>query len=133
MPTPLFTKGNTFGKGREPGSRRKLSEDFVSDLHELWKQQGKELLLRVAADKPEAIVNAAAKLIPKEMNVTHKFEAVRDLPESELNARIDALLGSRLPGADGPAGVVTPFNGAGAPAEDEKVVLVLSRDGSAAA
>ncbi len=100
----MFEKGKSGNpKGRESGNRNKLGEAFIADLRELWEEQGKEILKRVAADKPEALLASTARLLPKDVNHYHKFEEVKTIIEDELDRRIANMLGPIVPGVDGEA------------------------------
>jgi hypothetical protein len=37
-----YLKGIAGGPGRPPGSRNRLTEDFVGDLHAAWQERGRE-------------------------------------------------------------------------------------------
>lgn len=85
-----FQKGNP---GRPPGSRNKLSEDFLRDICEVWDKHGKQALFDVAVNEPAKFVTVAASLIPKEM----KIETVRraaELSDDDLAAIITARGGN---------------------------------------
>jgi hypothetical protein len=43
-------------KGRPQGSRNKLSEDFLADLHDAWKAFGREALMAAAWTEPVSFV-----------------------------------------------------------------------------
>jgi len=57
-------------KGRPVGSRNKLSEHFVSDLQELWDEQGSEILRRIAEESPDKILAALVQVLPKDFQVS---------------------------------------------------------------
>ena len=57
-------------KGRPKGSRNKLSETFVSDLQELWEEQGPDILRRVAKDEPSKLLAAMVQVLPKDFQVS---------------------------------------------------------------
>ena len=56
--------------GRPMGSRNKLSETFVTDLQELWDEQGFAILQRVADEHPEKLMAAMVQVLPKDFQVT---------------------------------------------------------------
>jgi len=59
-------------KGRPKGSKNKLSEDFLKDLHDLWKRRGNQILEDLSATPAgqATIFNGVNRLIPKEMMLT---------------------------------------------------------------
>jgi hypothetical protein len=57
-------------KGRPKGSRNRLSEQFISDLHDEWMQNGKTALSRMAANDYSAFVKVVASVLPKELDQT---------------------------------------------------------------
>ena len=57
-------------KGRPKGSRNKLSETFVTDLAELWDEQGSAILQRVADENPEKLLAAMVQVLPKDFQVS---------------------------------------------------------------
>ena len=96
-----FQKGNP---GRPPGSRNKLSEDFLRDICEVWDKHGKDALFSVAVNEPAKFVTVAASLIPKEM----KIETVRraaELSDDDLAAIITARGGERASEAEDHQGI----------------------------
>ncbi len=72
----LFKPGQSANPaGRPKGSRNKLGEKFLSDLHDLWKEQGEAILQVAAAEDASAFARMVAGLLPKEaqleVTVTH--------------------------------------------------------------
>jgi hypothetical protein len=57
-------------RGRPKGSRNKLSEDFLADLHESWLVLGKAALVTAAWTDPVAYVRVVASLVPREFEAT---------------------------------------------------------------
>lgn len=53
-------------KGREKGSRNKLSEDFLTDTLAEWRKSGKAALAIMAQEKPSDFCKMVAQVIPKE-------------------------------------------------------------------
>lgn len=56
-------RGNRFGRPR--GSRHKLAETFLADLHDMWELHGPTILLAAAQRDPLKFAEMAAGLIPK--------------------------------------------------------------------
>ncbi|HVQ82263.1 MAG TPA: DUF5681 domain-containing protein [Pseudolabrys sp.] len=75
-------------KGRPQGSRNKLSEDFIADLHESWKSLGKPALLAAAWTDPVAYVRVVASLIPRELETTITPVAMERMSDAQLEAII---------------------------------------------
>ena len=67
MPRHKFEPGNTFGKGRPPGSRHKIAESFLSALHRHFEEHGVDAIERVCRDDPSTYVRTVAGLLPKEI------------------------------------------------------------------
>lgn len=63
-----FLKGYK-GGGRKPGSRAKLSEQFVSDLADAWQKHGIAALERCATESPDVFVRTIAGLMPKDIRI----------------------------------------------------------------
>lgn len=63
-----FVTGN-IGGGRPPGSKNKLTEDFLADFHAAWQTHGKTALDAMAKDEPSGFVRAAVQLMPKDVLV----------------------------------------------------------------
>lgn len=66
----LFQPGNRANpNGRPKGSRNKLSEDFLKDFHNAWKEHGNCALKKMATEKPAEFVKAAVQLMPRDLHV----------------------------------------------------------------
>lgn len=63
-----FVKGNKLG-GRTKGSRNKLSEAFLSDLHRAWLRHGRKVLDKCATTAPEVFLRACVTALPKAIDV----------------------------------------------------------------
>jgi hypothetical protein len=58
-----YLKGMAGGPGRPPGSRNRLTEDFLGDVHAAWLERGREAIDRVIDERPEAFLTVVAKTI----------------------------------------------------------------------
>jgi hypothetical protein len=58
-----YLKGIAGGPGRPPGSRNRLTEDFLGDLHTAWQEHGREAIDRVIDERPEAFLAIVARTI----------------------------------------------------------------------
>ncbi len=58
-----WLKGFSGGPGRPIGSRNKLTEDFLGDVHAAWLKHGSAVLDRVAAEQPEVFLAIVARTI----------------------------------------------------------------------
>ena len=56
-----YLKGIAGGPGRPPGSRNRLTEDFLGDLHAAWQEHGREAIDRVVDERPEAFLAIVAR------------------------------------------------------------------------
>lgn len=79
--------------GRPKGSRNKLAEDFIKDLHEAWQAQGKETIERVIAERPHEFLKVVAGLLPKEIKIKDELSEFSDEQLAALNALAVALIG----------------------------------------
>ena len=76
-------------RGRPLGSKNKLSEDFVADLHESWKTLGKAAIVTVAWTDPSTYLRVVAGLVPKDIEVTVSHVHRERMTSRELEALID--------------------------------------------
>ena len=94
-------------KGRPKGSRNKLSEDFIADLHESWLAFGKPALMTAAWTHPVEFVRLVASLIPRELEAT-----ITPVTERMSDAQLEALIARGIEGGLDPA----------APDEDAQII-----------
>jgi hypothetical protein len=66
-----FQKGQPKIGGRKVGTRNKLSEAFLKDLHESWQQNGAAVLKILAVENPAALAAIVAKVIPQAFDDEH--------------------------------------------------------------
>jgi hypothetical protein len=83
-----FVTGN-IGGGRPKGSRNKLGEDFIADLHADWQLHGIEVIKAVREQRPQDYLRVVASIMPKDFNVNVNNN--RELTDDQLIARIRQL------------------------------------------
>ena len=100
--TGQFLKGYSRG-GRPIGSRVKLGERFLADLHRKWEQCGQDVLDRVERDEPATLMRTVASLMPRELetslNVNVLFQDCADYHSAWRLAQ--QVIGSDQPTPDG--------------------------------
>ncbi len=55
--------------GRPKGSRNKLGEEFICELHAAFMEKGRAAIERVIEEKPDQYLKVIAQIIPKEFHV----------------------------------------------------------------
>ena len=89
-PTHLWRTGQSGNPAGGPrGTRNKLSEDFIADLHESWQTHGKTAIERCAAEKPDVYLKVVAGLLPKDVNL--KVSNLDDLTDEQLLNKLNSL------------------------------------------
>jgi hypothetical protein len=98
---PPWQKGQSGNpKGKPKGTRTKISEDFLRDLHEAWETNGKEALRVIATEKHADFVKVVAGLLPKEVQIKDELSEFTDEQLAALAALIGTLA-SDAPGVEG--------------------------------
>jgi hypothetical protein len=89
--------------GRGIGSRNKLADAFIADVHDKWQLQGPAVLDETIKRKPWEFVKIVAGLMPQKLEITNKFQS---LPDAELADALARAIKDLASGADGrsPAG-----------------------------
>jgi|SaaInlStandDraft_5_1057022.scaffolds.fasta_scaffold218434_1 hypothetical protein len=88
-----FKKGESGNPtGRPKGARSKLTTKFFEDFHEAWAEHGKPALREAVERDPIAFVNAAARLMPKEVDV--------DMPKVERFAGFQFIVSGKNENAE---------------------------------
>ncbi|MCP4386301.1 MAG: hypothetical protein GY798_33650 [Hyphomicrobiales bacterium] len=91
--TGRFVVGNCGGPGRLVGSRNKLGEAFLDDLHADWMVHGNAAIVRCREDKPDAYLRIVAGLLPRDLNVTvNRFDDASDDELIDRVRQIDAAI-----------------------------------------
>jgi hypothetical protein len=66
-PKGRFLTANNGGPGRPKGSRNKLGEEFLDDLIEAWRANGKKALALCAAREPTQFCKLVSNILPREI------------------------------------------------------------------
>jgi hypothetical protein len=67
VPFKPGVSGNPSGRPR--GARSKLSESFLSDLHQCWERFGVAALEKCATEQPEVLVKVIASILPRDLRI----------------------------------------------------------------
>ena len=65
-----FKKGNK-SKGRPRGARNKLTNAWIKDLLDIYKDVGKEKLKQAMEERSDVVMKHIAALVPKDVDVKH--------------------------------------------------------------
>ena len=94
-------------KGRPQGSRNKLSEEFLADVHASWQVWGRPALMTAAITDPVSYVRMVASLMPREIEAT-----ITPVTERMSDAQLEAIIARGTEGGLDPA----------APDEDAQII-----------
>jgi hypothetical protein len=95
-----YLKGIAGGPGRPAGSRNRLTEDFLGDLHAAWQEHGREAINRVIDERPEMFLTIVARTIdvrrvevghPGEFSQLHNKQAIAERLEQKAGPRAREL------------------------------------------
>ena len=82
-------------KGRPQGSRNKLSEEFLADVHASWQRPA---LMTAAITDPVSYVRMVASLMPREIEAT-----ITPVTERMSDAQLEAIIARGIEGGLDPA------------------------------
>ena len=88
-----FIAGNSGNGGRRKGSRSKLGEAFIADMHEAWMRAGPDVISKVIETDPASFLRSMVAILPKEVDVNvNKYDSMTDeqLRSQFLHALRDA-------------------------------------------
>lgn len=77
--------------GRPPGSRNKLTEEFIEALAADFAEHGRDVIRRVCVEDPGAYLRVIASLVPKQAAFAVGGGPLEDLSDEEVNERIRVL------------------------------------------
>jgi hypothetical protein len=92
-----YLKGMPGGPGRPLGSRNKLSEDYLRDMHVAWTAHGSAVLDRIITDRPEIFFLAMTKLAlvhPVEQGQPRDFDD-RPRPREQALEKLEQRAGPK--------------------------------------
>ena len=72
--------------GRPKGSRSKLSETFLQDVHQLWLEHGNQALRDMLNDSPTKFCQMVSVLLPKNVEISDGSRPLIELTNTELAA-----------------------------------------------
>lgn len=80
-------KGNA--RGRPKGSRNKLGEAFLADMHEAWLQRGRAAIEEVIETRPHEFLKVVAGILPKDVNLN--VNGLSEIDDAELASCLASL------------------------------------------
>jgi len=91
----LFKPGQSGNPaGRAKGSRNKLGEEFLTALHNDFKENGVRAIATVRADRPHEYLKVVASLLPKQIEIKEgAFDGVSDEQLAAIVAAARSALG----------------------------------------
>jgi hypothetical protein len=81
-----YLKGRPGGPGRPLGSRNKLTEDFLADMHAAWLEHGQNVIDRLITERPDVFLLAMLKIAQ-----VHRVEVGRPSEFDRPCSRDEAL------------------------------------------
>jgi hypothetical protein len=76
--------------GRAIGARSKLTEKFLTALHDSFEKYGAEVIDQVRAEQPAVYLKIIAAVIPRELRVA-ATSPLQDVTDEQLTAILDAV------------------------------------------
>lgn len=84
-----FLPGNTFSKGRMPGTRARLHHALMDAIMTDFEEHGADAIIRARKRSPVQYLKVCVDLVPRDVNVT--IDAVNDMSDEQLHARLREL------------------------------------------
>jgi hypothetical protein len=83
-----FKPGNP---GRPKGSRNKLGEAFIADLHIAWEKHGMAAIEATIKNHPAQFLKVIAMLMPKDLNL--HINPYSTMTDAQITARLKVVTG----------------------------------------
>ena len=77
-------------KGAPLGTKRKMGEDFLADMHEAWLERGKEVIAKIIKNEPSVFLRVMAALMPRDIELTITISRAERLTDDELAGYLEA-------------------------------------------
>lgn len=71
----LFQPGNP---GKQKGTKHKIADKFVKDLHDAWVANGPAVIERVIQENPAKFLDIIARIVPRELTIRTETSDVND-------------------------------------------------------
>jgi len=91
--------GNPAGKPK--GSRTKLSEAFLRDLHADWLENGVNVIERVRGEKPDVYLRVVASMLPQKLEIERPLQGLSDNELADLIGHVRSLVAGTIHAAAG--------------------------------
>jgi hypothetical protein len=91
LPNGQFAPGHHYALGKPRGSRNKLGEAFLKDVHEHWVEHGAAALKKICEERPYDYVRMVAGILPKEIKM--QVNELDELTDVQLGIQLTAILG----------------------------------------
>ena len=77
--------------GKVVGTRNRFSEAFVSDVSAAWAKHGEQILEKMATEEPARFAELAARLIPRDLQVSLQTRTPGGLEPDDWQAIVELL------------------------------------------
>jgi Family of unknown function (DUF5681) len=103
-PTPPWQPGQSGNpNGRPVGSRNKLTENFITALHDDFPQFGRAVISKVREKQPAVYLKVIASILPRQFNFKHEsaFDGMSNEQLDEMLGSVRRILAARSPEGTG--------------------------------
>ena len=93
--TGQFVPGSKGGPGRKPGSKNRITEEFLKMFSADVQEHGADVIERVRTEKPEVYLKIWADLLPRKTELDVNIDVLHDVSDALTAFRLAAdLLGA---------------------------------------